>query len=74
MLCRNEKPSLQHRRSSRYDACFRKLPEEFRTQQFMETFGCSQQAASRAIARFQKDGVVEVVKYSLYRKLVSELP
>ena len=40
----------------------------------MEVFGCSQQAASRAIARFQRDGVVEVVKYSLYRKLVSELP
>jgi hypothetical protein len=68
------KEFVQHRRSSRYDACFRKLPEEFKTQQFMETFGCSQPAASRAIARFQKDGVVEVVKYSLYRKLVSELP
>ena len=68
------KEFVQRRRSSRYDDCFRKLPEEFRTQQFMEVFGCSQQAASRAIVRFQEDGVVETVKYGLYRKLVSELP
>ena len=68
------KEFVQRRRSSRYDDCFRKLPEEFRTQQFMEVFGCSQQAASRAIVRFQEDGVVETVKYGLYRKLASELP
>ena len=40
----------------------------------MEVFGCSQPAASRAIVRFQEDGVVETVKYGLYRKLASELP
>jgi hypothetical protein len=37
-------------------------------------FGCSQQAASRAIIRFQEDGMVEKVKYGLYKKVVSELP
>ena len=68
------KEFVQRRRSSRYDDCFRKLPEEFKTQHFMEVFGCSQQAASRAIIRFQEDGVVETVKYGLYRKLASELP
>ena len=68
------KDFVQRRRTTRYDECFRKLPEEFKTQQFMDCFGCSQQAASRAITRLRNDGVVEVVKYGLYRKLVQELP
>ena len=68
------KEFVQRRRTTRYDDCFRKLPEEFKTQQFEEVFGCSQQAASRAIIRFQKDGMVEKVKYGLYKKVVSELP
>ena len=68
------KEFVQRRRSTRYDECFRKLPDEFKTQQFMEVFGCSSTAASRAIIRFQEDGAVEKVKYGLYRKLVNELP
>jgi len=68
------KEFVQRRRSTRYDECFRKLPEEFKTQQFMEVFGCSNSAASRAIIRFQEDHIVEKVKFGLYRKLVSELP
>ena len=68
------KEFVQRRRSTRYDECFRKLPDEFKTQQFMEVFGCSQQAASRAIIRFQEDGMVEKVKYGIYKKVVSELP
>ena len=68
------KEFVQRRRSTRYDECFRKLPDEFRTQQFIDVFGCSQQAASRAIIRFQEDGMVEKVKYGLYKKVVSELP
>ena len=68
------KEFVQRRRSTRYDECFRKLPEEFKTQQFMEVFGCSNSAASRAIIRFQEDQMVEKVKFGLYRKLVSELP
>ena len=50
------KEFVQRRRSTRYDECFRKLPDEFKTQQFMEVFGCSNAAASRAITRFQEDG------------------
>ena len=68
------KEFVVRKRSTRYSECFRKLPDEFKTQQFMEVFGCSQQAASRAIIRFQDDGLVEKVKYGLYRKVVSELP
>ncbi len=62
------------KRTTRYDNCFRKLPEEFKTQQFMEVFGCSQPSASKAINRFQNEKVIEKVKYGLYRKLVQELP
>ena len=68
------KEFVVRKRSSRYSECFRKLPEEFKTQQFMEVFGISQSSASKAITRFCKDGVVEVVKYGNYKKLVSELP
>ena len=68
------KEFVQRRRSTRYEECFRKLPDEFKTQQFIEVFGCSNAAASRAINRFQEDGAVEKVKYGFYRKLVNELP
>jgi len=68
------KEFVVRRRSTRYDECFRKLPDEFKTQQFMDCFGCSQSAASRAIERFRKDGLVADVKYGLYKKTVSELP
>ena len=68
------KEFVVRKRSTRYNECFRKLPDEFKTQQFMEVFGCTQQAASRAIIRFQEDGMVEKVKYGLYKKVVSELP
>ena len=50
------------------------MPDEFKTQQFMEIFGVSQSSASKAITRFRNDGVIEVVKYGTYKKIVSELP
>ena len=68
------KEFVQRRRTTRYDECFRKLPDEFKTQQFMEVFGCSQSAAQRAIARFHKDGILENVKYGIYKKVLQELP
>ena len=68
------KEFVVRKRSTRYSECFRKLPEEFKTQQFMDCFGCSQQTASRAITRFRNDGMIEMVKYGVYRKMVSELP
>ena len=68
------KEFVVRKRTTRYDMCFRKLPEEFKTQQFMDCFGVSQSAASRAITRFQKDGMIEKLKYGEYRKIVSELP
>ena len=68
------KEFVQRRRSTRYDECYRKLPDEFKTQQFMDCFACSQPAASKAIKRLMDDGVVEMVKYALYRKVAMELP
>ena len=68
------KEFVQRRRTTRYDECFRKLPDEFKTQQFMDCFGVSQSAAWKAVNRFVDEGIVEKVKYGLYRKLVNELP
>ena len=68
------KEFVVRKRSTRYSECFRKLPEEFHTQQFMEVFGITQSSASRAITRFRNDGLIEVVKYGVYKKVVSELP
>ena len=68
------KEFVQRRRTTRYDECFRKLPETFKTQQFMEVFGLSQSTSWRAISRLKQEGVVESIKYGSYRKIVSELP
>ena len=68
------KEFVQRRRTTRYDECFRKLPDEFKTQHFMDCFGCSQPSASRGIQRLMADGVVERVQHGLYRKLLQELP
>ena len=68
------KEFVPRRRTTKYAACFRKLPDEFKTEKFMECFDCTQSAASRAITRFQKDGVIEKLKYGLYKKRLNELP
>ena len=62
------------KRSTRYDECFCKLPDEFKTQHFMDCFGVSQPTASRSIDRFLHDGMIERVKHGVYRKLLQELP
>ena len=68
------KEFVQRRRTGRYEECFRKLPDEFRTQQIMDVFGVSQSAAQRAIARLQQDQLIEKVKYGVYRKVLQEMP
>ena len=68
------KEFVQRRRTGRYEECFRKLPDEFRTQQFMDVFGVSQSTAQRAIARLQQDQLIEKVKYGVYRKVLQEMP
>ncbi len=68
------KEFVVRKRSNRYSDCFRKLPEEFNTKQFMEIFGSSNAAASRAINRLLGDGVIQKVKYGSYCKILQELP
>jgi predicted transcriptional regulator len=62
------------RRTTRYDECYRKLPGEFKTQQFKDIFQNSDAAASRAIKRLINDGIIEKVRYGIYQKLLQELP
>jgi len=68
------KELVQRRRTTRYDDCFRKLPDEFKTQQFMDCFGTNDSATSRALKRLREDGLIEKVAYGVYKKLVQELP
>ena len=68
------KEFVVRRRTTRYDECFSKLPDEFRTQQFMDVFGVSQSSAQRAISRLQQDKLIERVKYGVYKKVMQELP
>ena len=68
------KDFVQRRRTTRYDECFRKLPDEFKTQQFKDCFNTNDSATSRAIKRLKTDGVIEKLSYGVYRKLVQELP
>ena len=68
------KEFVQRRRTTRYDECYRKLPEEFKTQQFMDCFHTNDSATSRALKRLREDGVIEKLSYGLYRKIVQELP
>ncbi len=62
------------RRTTRFDDCYRKLPDEFKTQQMMDSFQCSQPTASRNITRFLQDGIIERIAHGTYRKILQELP
>ena len=68
------KEFVVRRRTTRFDTCYRKLPDEFKTQQMMDSFNCSQPTASRSITRFLQDGIIERIAHGTYRKLVQELP
>jgi len=68
------KEFVVRRRSSRYDECYRKLPDEFKTMQFKDCFQLSDAASSRSLKRFQDDGIIERVGYGIYRKVLKELP
>ena len=73
------KEFVQRRRTTRYDECFRKLPDdklpdEFKTQQFKDCFNTNDSATSRALRRLKADGLIEKLSYGVYRKLVQELP
>ena len=68
------KEFVVRRRTTRFDDCYRKLPDEFKTQQMMDSFQCSQPTASRNITRFLQDGIIERIAHGTYRKILQELP
>jgi len=68
------KEFVQRKRTTRYSECYLKLPDEFKTEQFADCFGCSAPTAARSILRLKADGIIENVKWGVYRKLLKELP
>ena len=69
-----DKEFVVRRRTTRYDECYRQLPEEFKAKHVVEIFGCSQPTASRNINRLLTDGIIEHVDTRTYRKVLMELP
>ena len=69
-----DKEFVVRRRTTRYDECYRQLPEEFKAKHVVEIFGCSQPTASRNINRLLADGIIEHVDTHTYRKVLAELP
>ncbi|WP_231480227.1 BT4734/BF3469 family protein [Prevotella sp. P6B4] len=69
-----DKEFVVRRRSTRYDECYRQLPEQFKAKHVIEVFGCSQPTASRNISRLKADGIIEDIGNHTYRKLLPELP
>ena len=65
----------QRRRTTKYQECFRLLPEEFTTDQFAQIFGlANNRAGQKPLQRLEADKVIERTMRGHYKKLVSELP
>ena len=65
----------QCRRTTKYQECFRQLPEEFTTEKFAQVFGlANNRAAQKPLQRLEADKVIERTMRGHYKKLVSELP
>ena len=69
-----DKEFVVRRRTTRYDECYRQLPEQFTAKHVMEVFSCSQPTASRNISRLKADGIIEDIGNHIYRKVLMELP
>jgi hypothetical protein len=64
----------QHRRTNKYVECFRRLPEEFTTEQFAQVFGyANNRAGQKTLQRLLEDKAIERTMRGNYQKLVSEL-
>ncbi len=64
---------VSRKRTSRYQECYSKLPDDFTKKVFMREFNCSESAAVKAIQRFQKEGVVKQINKGHYKKLLHVL-
>lgn len=67
-------PAIERRRTSRYEECYRRLPEEFTTEVFAKTFGYeTSNSAQKSLSRFIEDKYIERTRRGEYKKLKQEL-
>ena len=65
----------QCRRTTKYQECFRMLPDEFTTEQFAKIFGyANNRAGQKSLQRLEVDNAIKRTMRGHYKKLVSELP
>ena len=65
----------QRRRTSKFQECFRLLPEEFTTEKFAQIFGyANNRAAQKTLQRLEADKAIKRTMRGHYKKLVAELP
>ncbi len=65
----------QRRRTTKYQDCFRLLPDEFTTEKFAQVFGyANTRAGQKTLQRLEDDKAIERTMRGHYKKLVSELP
>ncbi len=65
----------QRRRTTKFQDCFRVLPEEFTTDKFASVFSyANNRAAQKTLQRLEADKAIERTMRGHYKKLVSELP
>jgi hypothetical protein len=66
--------ATQRRRTTKFQECFRLLPEEFTTEQFAKTFGyANNRSGQKTLERLLGDKAIERTMRGNYKKLVSEL-
>lgn len=67
--------AIQRRRTTKFQECFRLLPEDFTTEQFSKTFGyANNRSGQKTLERLVADKAIERTMRGCYKKLVSELP
>ncbi len=65
----------QRRRTTKFQECFRLLPDEFTTEKFAQVFGyANNRAAQKTLQRLEADKAIERTMRGHYKKLVTELP
>lgn len=70
---KNDETMYRHR-STRYEECFRRLQNEFTTEEFAKTFGyANPHSAQKTLERLIKDKCIERSMRGSYKKLISEL-
>lgn len=66
--------ATQRRRTTKFQECFRLLPEEFTTEKFAQVFGyANNRSGQKTLERLLEDKAIERTMRGNYKKLVSEL-